>query len=82
MTRMLLITLLNISLPFLLRLGYLAYIHWHAKKQGIEKSSWHFPWIRIITIGLVLTLIFITVERVFFFSEDASFEHIIPKVDR
>jgi len=57
--RILLLTILNLSLPFLLRTAWLVFLELrrqHFAKKGMTTNpvKWHFPWARLLAIGLVL----------------------------
>lgn len=88
MIRTLILTLLNLALPFLLRFIYLAVKRWWVRQQNkkngtkIKEPDWTYPWRLFIAIALGLTLAMIMADRFFFFEKDKGFEHIIPKSEK
>lgn len=83
MIRTVIITLLNLVLPFLLYFLYLnAKQYWAKKYQKHTGEPQHkYPWKMFLIFAFTATLVFIFVERLFLFESDASFEHHIPKSD-
>ena len=76
MTRFFILTLLNLMLPFLLRAGYiymLRVLHRRREKQqdpriiDVTPPKWHFPVIKLLSIGLILLFVSLMVLR---FSSD------------
>ncbi|MFT7432427.1 MAG: hypothetical protein ACI9TY_000039 [Alphaproteobacteria bacterium] len=69
MLRTVIITLLNIALPFLIRAIYIYILRIQAKKQqkkgvvDITPPAWHFPVKKLILAGLALSLLSIVVLR-------------------
>lgn len=69
MTRLIIITMLNLALPFLIRAGWLMFFMWLNKRreaQGIKDVTppkWHFPVTRLLIIGFILLACSLVVLR-------------------
>lgn len=63
MTRFILLTLLNMMIPILLRVFYLAAIRFIAKRRGKDAPEWHFPWFKLFLIGLALAIFSVIISR-------------------
>tara|TARA_R110000868_G_scaffold218576_2_gene469121 strand:- start:54927 stop:55196 length:270 start_codon:yes stop_codon:yes gene_type:complete len=69
MLRTILLTLLNIALPFLLRGLYIYALRLFAKRQqkkgmvDVTPPEWHFPVAKLVIIGLALSIVSIAVLR-------------------
>lgn len=70
MTRMIILTLLNMALPFLIRAGWLLFIRWmykrRAQKEGLKDVTppkWHFPVLKLLIIGFILLCVSLLATR-------------------
>lgn len=79
MIRTLIVTLLNIALPFLLRALYIYFLRLRAKKQSnkgmkdVTPPEWHFPVKKLVFIGLILSIASIAVMRFAFTEVDTPY---------
>lgn len=85
MFRTLVITLLNIALPFIIRALYIYGLRIIAKrknKKGIKDVTppeWTFPVKKLVLIGLMLSVISVGITRFFFVEIDAPYVGNISK---
>lgn len=85
MIRTLIISLLNIALPFLLRALYIYFLRLRAKKQNkkgmkdITPPEWDFPIKKLVLIGLLLAIASIAVMRFAFTDIDNPYVGNIAK---
>lgn len=85
MLRTIVITLLNIALPFLIRALYIYILRMRAKSQtnkgmkDITPPAWDFPVKKLILIGLALALLSIGVMRFAFTEVDDPYVGNISK---
>lgn len=80
MLRFMLLTLLNISLPFILRAIYIYALRVRSRRQarkGMKNVTpppeWHFPVRRLLMIGVLLLFLSLLAYRMFGIDVDAPF---------
>jgi hypothetical protein len=84
MTRFILLTILNIALPFILRAAYLygmrALARYKIRKgmKDVTPPEWHFPTFKLIFIGLFL----LTCSLLFYRLNDAPDTPHVPNQER
>lgn len=85
MLRTILISLLNIALPFLLRALYIYILRLHAKRQNkkgmkdVTPPAWDFPVKKLVIIGLILSILSIAFIRFFMTDLDEPYVGNIAK---
>ncbi len=85
MLRTIVITLLNIALPFLIRGAFIFIMRLRANRQqqkGIKDVTpppWHFPVKKLVLIGLLLAVATIAVQRFAFTETDQPYVGNIAK---
>lgn len=76
MIRFILLTLLNLSLPFLIRAAYVYWQRWHHKRKpemvDVTPPNYDFPLVKLLLAGLLL--MFLTLAGLRLFVEPDTFE--------
>ena len=79
MIRFILLTIINLSLPFILRAIYIYAVRLYVKRQhtkgikNVTPPTWHFPVRKLLIIGFILLLITLGAYRFFGIEQDKSF---------
>ncbi len=79
MTRLVLLTLFNLALPFLIRAAWLLALRIYRKRQkergiiDVTPVRWHFPYLKLLAIGLLLLAVSLFAWRLHA-PDDAPFE--------